>query len=302
MTRYLRRTFLFLLPLIALMGAFELALRRIPNDYSFTSERLREHGDSIDVLILGNSHGFNGINPEGLGSQGYNAASIGQDHQRDRAIMRHFAHHLPSLQHVIIPVSYFSIGSRIEQGREPWRVKNYVIHMGMRDEATLLEHRFELLNHPKPKLIRMLLDHWLNGEDNRSCGDYGGGINRPKPGLDMHADARATVERHSCDDPARYWWNMEHLKAIIAIASEHGAQVHLVFPPMHPAYLEIADTSQLQFARAIGRQLAQRHETVSYHDLSADSRFTDADFSNSDHLGATGRRKFTMILADTLGL
>jgi hypothetical protein len=302
MKQYLRRASLFLLPLLVVMALTELALRRIPNDYRYTHDLLTQRGESIELLILGNSHGYNGIDPRGFRSRAYNAANISQDHRRDLAIAKQCIGHLPKLRSIIIPVSYASIGASIEHGREPWRVKNYVIHMDMPEQASRLDHRFELLNNRKPVLLAMLRDYLIHGLDNRDCGDFGGAFNRPKPGLDFLADAKKTADRHTCSDQERILRNLSHLEALIALAAAHDARVHLFFPPMHPAYLKAADDRQLQLARAIGRDLAHRHGQVSYHDLSDDPRFLEVDFSNSDHLSAAGNRKLTSILADTLGL
>ncbi len=222
------------------------------------------------------------------------------DHRRDLAIAEQCIGHLPQLRSIIIPVSYASIGASIEHGREPWRVKNYVIHMDMPEQASRLDHRFELLNNRKPVLLAMLRDHLLHGLDNRSCGDLGGAFNRPKPGLDLLADAKKTADRHTCSDHERILRNLNHLEAIIALAALHDARVHLFFP-MPPAYLKEVDVASCGWPGPLAA-IPHRHGHVSYHDLSDDPRFLEGDFSNSDHVSAAGNRKLTAILADTLGL
>jgi hypothetical protein len=300
MVRYLLRTMAFILPILGIIVMVECGLRAIPNNYSYTHERLLNHGDSIRILVLGNSHAFNGVDPLGFGVPAYNAANMSQDHRRDLAILEHYLAELPALRTIVLPLSYYSIGAVIEEGPEPWRVKNYAIYMDMPEQASSLEHRFEVLNARKSVSLRMLMDHLLYGSDNIRCRVNGGAPGRPKPGLDFVAHGKETAARHTFGPSGHYRINHAYLDRIIQLAAARGIQVHFFFPPCHKAYLDVMDPVQLALARKTGHELARTFQNVSYHDLSEDQRFIEIDFGNSDHLQASGTAKLTRILAEDL--
>ena len=76
MKGYIRLVCLFLLPIMLLLGSMEHGLRQIPNDYSFKSQRMINDGASFEFLVLGNSHAYLGVDPDQMGSVGFNAANI----------------------------------------------------------------------------------------------------------------------------------------------------------------------------------------------------------------------------------
>lgn len=300
MQRYLSRLILFLVPLGGLLIALEAGLRSIPNNYTYTREYLLEHGDSIEILILGNSHAFNGIDPFGFDAPAFNAASVSQDHKRDLAILERFIDKLPALKHIILPVSYYSIGAMLEEGREPWRIKNYVLYLDMPDQASQLTHRFELLSSRKLRSIMMIAEHVLNDSTHISCLPRGGAPGKPKPGLDFSLDGRNTAERHTFGKAGRFKENRGYLEKLIRISSERDIHVHFFHPPGHQAYRAFLDSGQLVMARELGRELAEGYDNVTYHDLLEDDRFVESDFSNSDHLQKSGTVKLTRILREDL--
>ena len=141
-----RTTFLFLAPVLLLLVALEIGLRRIPNDYAYKNERLVRDGAGLRFLVLGSSHAYRGVEPDSMGGAGFNAANISQDLSYDRAVLEHYLPHLPKLEYIVLPVSYGSLGGRLELGAEAWRVKNYTLYMGIDKDASNIKHYVELLN------------------------------------------------------------------------------------------------------------------------------------------------------------
>lgn len=291
------RIVLFAMPVLLASAFFESALRRIPNNYAYLDDRLLNHGDSIEVLVLGNSHAFNGVNPDGLGLHGFNAANISQDHRFDHLLLERYISHLPRLKAVVIPVSYASVGAQIEYGNEPWRMKNYALYMGMSGETEELADRFEVMTRNKGELVQSLWKYWRTGESNLRCGPHGGKAGKSERDLDFETEARKAATRHSKGPLGPYSSNRAHLEAIIRIAEERGIKVLLFSPPGHSTYRQLLHPLQLGLSRLIPRELESNHSCVQFIDLLSDPEFQTEDFSNPDHLNESGNGKLTRILA-----
>ncbi|HRB69044.1 MAG TPA: hypothetical protein PLC92_02955, partial [Chitinophagales bacterium] len=72
------------------MISLELLLRDIPNDYSFKKNYLNTNSNNIEVLFLGSSHIYYGINPEYISQKSFNAAHISQSLNFDLAILEKY--------------------------------------------------------------------------------------------------------------------------------------------------------------------------------------------------------------------
>lgn len=294
------RTALFLLPLLALLAAFEAALRSIPNNYSYIDDQLLNNGDRVELLILGNSHAYTGVNPDGFHLDGFSAANVSQDHRFDRALLERYIHRLPNLKTLIIPVSYASIGARVELGSEPWRMRNYAIYLGQGCETLKAEDHFEVLAAGKGALIQSLWAYWTHDEDKRSCETHGGTVGKALQQGDFSELAAQAAKRHTKGADGPYGRNESDLSRLMAVAEEQGIRVLLFAPPAHEAYRMLLDEEQLNLSRSVPQRLVTEHSGATYLDLFDDARFEAADFGDPDHVNAAGNAKLTAILADAV--
>ncbi|HRH70935.1 MAG TPA: hypothetical protein PLB89_15640, partial [Flavobacteriales bacterium] len=301
MGSYLRLLALFLLPVLLLLAGTERLLRRIPNDYSFKHRRMIEEGSSFKVLVLGNSHAYKGIDPDLMGSVGFNAANISQDLRYDRAILEKYLPSLPNLQHLVLPISYGSLGAELEQGRESWRVKNYVLYMGISEYATGLEHHLELVNRPMRDQVRMVRRYVQHGSDNRVCSESGTGSQRPAADLDLQRSGEDAAARHRRTSAEGIERSRHELERIVRLATERGIRVHLVTTPAYATYRNALNEPQLRNAISTCEHLARTNTLVDYIDLMADPRFLVDDFADADHLSVPGQRKLSRILGEWIG-
>jgi len=88
MSKFIIRTLLFSLPVLALFIVMEILLRQIPNDYLLKKKYLDNHSKEIETLILGSSHSFYGINPLYFSNNTFNASHISQSLDYDFAILK----------------------------------------------------------------------------------------------------------------------------------------------------------------------------------------------------------------------
>lgn len=111
MEKFLRKTTLFIIPILLGLVFCEHFLRKIPNDYSFKNEWLSNNARTIQVLNMGSSHAFYGIEPNLFSCKAFNAAHVSQSIKYDHFIFSKFVNDMDSLKVLVLPISYFSFTS-----------------------------------------------------------------------------------------------------------------------------------------------------------------------------------------------
>ncbi|OCB78491.1 hypothetical protein [Flavobacterium crassostreae] len=129
MSKFIKLFALFLIPILVVMTSFELLLRNIPNDYSYKKKYLDAKSDGIEVLFLGSSHIYFGINPEYITKKSFNVAHSSQSLNFDLEIIKKYKNRWKNLKYIIVPIDYFSMYTTLEDAIEKWRVKNYSIYL-----------------------------------------------------------------------------------------------------------------------------------------------------------------------------
>jgi hypothetical protein len=133
------------MPLIVIGIIMEVMLRQIPNVYKFKKNYLDENSDKIEVLFLGNSHSYFGLNPDCMAKRSYNAAHVSQTFDYDLEIIRKYKDGWVNLKFIVLPISYFSLYDKMSESTESWRAKDYCIYYKIRI-SKYLPHYTEMLS------------------------------------------------------------------------------------------------------------------------------------------------------------
>lgn len=293
MKQFCLRILLFAFPLLGLLALFEAQLRAIPNDYSYKHSFWTYRPDDIEVLVLGSSHSFYGVDPAYFSYKGFNASHISQSIDLDHALFSEFVEGLSNLKAVLIPISYNTMFGKMVLGKERWRLKNYVIYYDLPLSWAPSDH-FELMNGTVQASLDRMTAYIRHGRTDLKCAELGTCATDPKSD-DLNATGKTAAKRHTRADRSLLPENTEHLKAIIALARSRNARIILFTPPAHQAYREHMDPGQWREAQAALKDLLDG-EDIAYHDLLASPAFVDEDFRDADHLSATGRRKLSLML------
>ena len=107
MNRFLRRIFWFVLPVAAAAAGAEWGLRSIPHQLGYKAAYMERHAPQIEVLSLGLSHAFYGLDFHASKFRGFNLAYHGQPLDRDLELWEKYAGRLTSLRGVVISLSCF---------------------------------------------------------------------------------------------------------------------------------------------------------------------------------------------------
>lgn len=303
MKRFVVNICLFLLPVVVFFCVLELGLRSVPNSYTYKMQWLDQHISKIKILSLGSSHGYYDINPIYFDQPAFNAAFPSQSLRYDDYILGKWIDRAESLEYVILPVSYFSLCSHLEDRDEWWRVKNYCIYCGCPYHKDELRYRTEIVGTNIGNQINKLYQYWRFGKDAVDCDSLGWGCFRyaDRDGdldddtgraiyhtMDMHKAANTICE------------NKAYIEHMIQLCNRYNVQLLIVTTPVYHSYYDNVDRAQYDLMRTYCDSVANVHAHVRYINLFKDSRFVDEDFFDSDHLDEIGAVKLSKILSNEL--
>lgn len=296
MKRFLTRTALILLPLIAFLIVCEFTYRRVDNDYKYKNDWLLNNSPSIQVLNLGSSHAYYGIDPEQFDLHAFNAAHVSQDFHYDAFIFDKFFDEMDSLEYLVLPVSYRSPWYKIESNDEHWRITQYYIYY---DCPFHNELKYKVKINNGLQLYRAIKNLFFDIND-RACSDLGQGqqfqYSNRVGNLDVVGQKRVMCHTFKLDDDI-YSWNYSLVTEIIEKCHLRGVKVILLTTPVFISYRTNANPEQVEKMFVFCKTLTEAYDNVTYLNLWEDSRFDEEDFYDSDHLSCDrGAVKLSKIL------
>lgn len=301
MKHFLSYVALFLLPLLLVAAGMEAYLRQVPNSYRYKAAWMAAYADSVETLVLGNSHVYYGIRPSLLQGRAFSLANLSQRPDYARWLLAHYAPRCPRLRRVVLSLSCFTLDDpRFEDGEEWFVARYYRIYMGCDLHARLSKYNLEVSDYKSAKLK---FEQSLRGGAVHPCDSLGWGTDYRLPlrTADLDDD-RANAEaatRHKGRSRAYVDYNLAQLRAIAALCRQRRLQLVLVTTPGWRGYVRHLDAGQLAEMREAARQMVRDYGAV-YLDYLQDARFGKDDFFDSDHLSDVGADRFTRILQHDL--
>ena len=156
-----------MLPLMLFIVFAEIKLSFIPTTYEFKRKNFETQLENIEILILGNSQAFGGINPEYLSVYGFNLCNNSQTLYYDTEITLKYLQKMPKLKYVLINISYFSFWHILEDSHEPWRKNFYYKYWDIKPEEAPISfiNKYSNLSLYSPKTALKLIFS-ANNKDN----------------------------------------------------------------------------------------------------------------------------------------
>lgn len=301
MKKFIIKTILFLLPIFAISLSMEILLRKIPNDYLYKKEYLDKYSNEIETLILGSSHSFYGLNPDFFSSSTFNAAHISQSLNYDYEIFKKYQDNLHNLKTLILPISYFTLYGKLENGSESWRVKNYVIYYGMNVANSFVDYAEVLSNQPKVNR-KKLYGYYIKSNHDQyiSCSELGWGT--PIQSKDLVETGKAAAERHTKADITSdfnnniFNNNQQILNTIIKWCKKQNIKVMLLTLPAYTTYRQNINLEQYGITIKTANKIASQYDNCIYVNLFDDTNFVAKDFRDADHLSEIGAEKLSKLI------
>ncbi|KAA1247210.1 hypothetical protein [Aquimarina sp. RZ0] len=302
MRGFLKNVAIFLVPLVIVWGALEYFYRATESNYSYKHQKIIENYNTIETLVLGDSHALYGINPEYLDSKTFNLANVSQSIYFDELLFKKHIDSLKNLKHIIITISYFNL-SQIENTKEDiWRKYFYTNQMelevpivskfNIKEYSLSLTRRFhssiEFIHYYRERgtLIGCTSDGW-------------GNLYTESQDIDLCKNGISRAKSHE-DGSQDFTENLLKIQSIIAYCKNIGCKVYLVDMPVHKCYINALNPDKWNKITTFCKNLEERAINTTYINLREDSRLEDTDLYDADHLTHKGAKKYTKIINEII--
>jgi len=296
MQKFIISLLIFALPVIIAAVCLEVLVRHIPNDYLYKKNYLDKHSKQIQILFLGSSHAFYGINPQYIKANSFNAAYVSQTPEYDLAILKKYNHKWDSLKYIVIPIDYFSLTSNLQNSEESWRVKNYKIYYGISLNYSISDN-FEIFNTRLDVNIGRALAYYRKKIYALTCSNLGWGTNyKSEKAKDLISTGILAAQRHTAVNNQYFKQGVENLDSIIKFAQNNSIKIIIYTSPAYKSYIQNLSAAQLQQTINAIHSAASANNNVTYFNLLTDTSFVAKDFFDADHLNELGAQKLTLKL------
>lgn len=304
MKRFITDILLFALAFLLACLGVELLLLVKTNHYSYKRDYLEHHLDDISVLLLGNSHIEEGLQPSLIADSAFNMAILGRTPVYDMELAKRYLPQMPNLKVVVMPLDYndFYLGRKLNppEGVTPFERSMrcmYYKHMGIHSVDGFW-YWPELVN-VRPNIFYRLIKPADEIRECDSLGFYPLKFAGRKQGWEQRV-LPDSIDRARGIDSVELAALTGCFEVIARLASERGARLVLLSSPMYKTYQALMEPALLSDKDAFVKRLQQRYPRVEYYDLARDSRFGEHDFFDASHLTEQGAAKYSAIVADII--
>ena len=292
MKKFLKEFGFLTLPLLLAACFLEVVIQNIPNDYSLKKDYFDKNASQIETLILGSSHSFYGLNPTFFSSKTFNGSHISQSLKYDLEILKKYEDNLKNLTAVVLPISYFSLSEKLENGIESWRIKNYRIYYEISTSNSYSDCS-EVLSVKLSKNLYRLFSFYVKKTSPITCTNLGWGSNyKSENALDLiESGKKAAYQYQNTFDE-----NVAVLNNLLQWCSERNVTLVLFTPPAFESFQKHLNKKQLNATVEIAQKKAQANENCSYLNLLNNTRFKAKDYYDADHLSEIGAKKLSLLI------
>lgn len=299
--------FLFSLLVIIFFGlCLEALLQGVPNVYENKDQKIQS-GFGYETLILGSSHAYYGINPDYFDMPTLNLANVSQSVNYDEFLLKRALDHLEDVKTVILPISYFTLYSNMDEGEESWRRSSYVQYFDYPGSTgwqlpSPVSHSILLSSPKKLSLLKKLVEFHVLGNYNTNWTPSGWGTSfSTEEPPNLQDTGRTAAKRHSLPvDPRQVTENIASIESILKACEDRAIDVILITLPASTYYREHLETRRLDFIKKTSISLTDRYSNAIYINLLEDQRFFTPDYYDADHLNHGGAEKLSVILSELI--
>jgi hypothetical protein len=300
MKKLILRLLLLILPFFIAYLYVEHRLSKIPNSYNQKRKYLEAQLDKIQVLQIGGSHAFFGVNPAYFSYYGFNLANVSQTIYYDTRLISKYADKMPSLKLIIVTVSYESFRDQLRNSKEAWREYYYYTFWNINDPT---------LSYFAPERYSKISLYTLNetkkfSEKNFNINlapalQYNGFEKNDSVGRSANITDRMGKERMAFlnhEMKAGYVdENFKDLEHLLKLANDKHIKVAFITLPVCNTYYKYADQNIIAQNATLVRQLCSLYQSP-YFNYFTDNRFNTGDFADNDHLSYIGAEKLSKIM------
>ncbi|SHF96881.1 hypothetical protein [Dysgonomonas macrotermitis] len=295
MKRFCLYTLLFITPFIVCLIGMEYLLRKIPNMHQYKAQDINGKIAHTQILILGNSHIDNAIDPTYLHEPAYNLAQGAQTLDIDYALLNKYSGQIDSLKYIIAGISYHSLWFKLtEIPSYKWMAKYNNIYFDINIEKNPLK-RFLLLDEPMLKNISIINEYYSGNKviKYQFINGFMPAVPISDPSL-LEKQGESAAKNYTVTDFTHlYNENVSYINSIIAIARKKKAKVIFITVPCYKSYLDFLNLEQLSVMQKTMEDIQNDNDVFYFNFLQEARLLDDTDFSNGDHLSKNGAQKIT---------
>ena len=297
MKKIIYQTVVYLSPILLLLLSIELLYQIVPNNYTLKNKNVQKSYADTKVLIFGNSHTFYGLNPKYFDKPTFNFSNISQSLYFDQLLFDKHIDKFKSLQYIILNVEYTSLSQVDNTEEDIWRKYYYKEYMDL--EVPIIANfdpKVYFLSSTRSFSTNLkLIKRFISEGTLVDCDEKGFGINYVKENRQLNIDKIAlfTVKKHE-DNSLDFSKNISKIQSIINKCNQKKIKVIIVTMPTSKEYS--SGVNQLKLKKIINT--CSSFKNVCYLNLFKDSRFTNDDFYDADHLHNDGAKKCSVIIND----
>lgn len=283
----------------------------MPNTYDIKKALLEKNLNEIEVLSLGSSNAYYGINPSFFQVKGFNLAFRAQSHWYDTQITLKYLDQMPKLKIVLIPIIYLTFGTNQGDLSDSWRMFFYDQTFNIAPSASSITKPFGPSYWLDPRRYSLIAlygertsDYVLNnfkdniGEKMESSGWFDSGTKPMDASLNIGKNGG---EAHNLMVmPERFSENLKELKKLTDNLKRKNIIPIILQLPYHDEIRKYLNSDNLNKMNQELNKFAQENNVLNYNYM-YDKRFNGDDFTDMpDHLNSTGAKKISVIINEEL--
>lgn len=297
MKRFLIKILIFILFALIIAIVIEFVVRGVPNPYKYKISLIEKQKEDVQLLVLGSSTAYNGINPSFFDKKALNMALGGQGIMIDAFLVNRYLHQMPNLEAIILPIEYGTLFMPDVFGF-PDGLMSYRVYYKY-DTNCFSFDSYEFFHR---KSVRVKLERMLHGDvpqfsDSLGfCGENWIG--------DLEAEIAVkgvTAEDYSDNQIDK---NINALCQIAELSERANVKLVIVSMPFHKSFRDLASPMQWSFTYNVIDSVIERYNNSLYLNYYS-TDFSDTCYLNASHLNIYGAELFSKMLAhdlDSLGV
>ncbi len=301
--------FIVFLPLCILTVHIERKLSKIESHFTYKKRFLEESLPTIEILSLGSSNAYYGINPDHFSYKGFNLANLAQSMYYDKELTLKYIDKMPSLRVVLLPIIFFTVGMDHRTFSENWRMYFYRQFFQIPLETTKRKFDwaflFDARNFSKIALYdERTIEFFFSRFKNREtihCAPNGWFISDSQH-LELKGDpGPLAAASHNHDAKVEnFEYNLGFTDDLVKELKARSVTPVLIQLPSHPSYHEALNKEKLAILNE-RLDLLAKENSISRFDYTQDSRFILEDYTiMPDHLNIIGSSKLSKIINEDI--
>jgi hypothetical protein len=302
MKYFITHTLIFSFPVLLFLITLEILLTNRGFTYTEQKKQLENQADSIQILILGPSYSFTGLNPRLFTLPAFNLANDNQDLYYDMKLLEKYQPTLENLKAVVFVIGYQTLDHCLSSTETEGRTRGFyykkIFGIPRNDSSHFITDHSFLLNIGIKFSINILSDKsafdirngWKVNKENSVFSETTDDPDRIVRSKLLHMNEINAVKTDQ---------NIRYLMHAIDLCTNNRIKVLLCISPVTSYYRK--NISVLKYDYVVGKlENISDNQDVFLLNLFKDPVFNDKDFSDMHHVNREGSVKFSLSVNDRL--